>query len=140
MAKRAPKTREQLVAELRSNADFQRKLAFVRDQLYPALTDATTSVDDAVQNLSIINSVVMESFLGFMKDKKMKELDLASKLQPNDPFYEKLVHFIGLVDDLSVFEGKELLEGLRNEIGLFQTEYWKTKKLDELPQKWIDQI
>lgn len=82
----------------------------------------------------------MESFLGFMKEKKLKELDLVSKLDPKDPKYEKIKTLISLFDDKSIFDAKDLLEGMGNEIRLWCQEWTRSKTLNDLPKRWIDEL
>ena len=61
-----------MLRDLRANPAFVQKMKFVRDQFYPALVEASTSIDDASMLLSGFNSNMMEQFLGYMKEKKVK--------------------------------------------------------------------
>lgn len=137
---RAQKSKEQLLAELRNNAQFQKKMKFTREVFYPALHEASTSVDDAVMLLSGFNTAIMQEFLGLMKVKTVKDLDLSSKLDVKAEKAPEMKKLLELFNDMSVFEAKDLIEGMRNEINLFQSEFWKERRLNDLPAKWIDQI
>ena len=81
--KQAPKVRskEQILADLKANEKFQEKMTFIKTKVYPALCEAARSIDDASQNLSIINSIIMEKFLGFMKEKTMKDINISLGMQ-----------------------------------------------------------
>ncbi len=138
--KRVNKSKEQILTELKSNRKFQEKLSFVRDEFYPALIKATDNVESAGQFLSSTNSFLMESFLGFMKEKTFKELNLAEKLSPIDPHYEDLKALMGLLDDKNVFDAKDILEGVRGEIELFKQDMFKKMRLEDLKTKWLDEI
>ena len=140
--KQAPKVRskEQILADLKANEKFQEKMTFIKTKVYPALCEATRSIDDASQNLSIINSIIMEKFLGFMKEKTMKDISIYTNLSEKDEKYEELKAFLSLFDDYTVFDTKDILEGLKNEITLFITEENKTRKLADLKTKWLDEI
>ena len=140
--KQAPKVRskEQILADLKANEKFQEKMTFIKTKVYPALCEATTSIDDATQNLSIINSIIMEKFLGFMKEKTMKDINIYTNLSEKDEKYEELKAFLSLFDDYTIFDTKDILEGLKNEITLFITEENKTRKLADLKTKWLDEI
>lgn len=140
MKKRLTKSKEQLMAELKGNVKFQEKMRFTKEKFYPALIKATTSVDDALQNLSIINTVMMDKFLGFMKEKKFRDIDIYSNLDPKDPQYENLKEMLNLFDDMSVFDAKDLLEGMRNEINLFLNEENKVRQLSDVKPRWLDEI
>lgn len=136
--KRVNKTKEQIIAELKGNQKFQDKLKFVKEQFYPALCKASKSIDDAQQNLSIINTLLMEKFLERMKDVKMLEINLYSKLVEGDKF-EELSAMLKLFDDMSVFDAKDSIEGMKQEISLFLNEENKERKLETLKTKWIDE-
>lgn len=129
-----------MIQDLKNNAKFQEKMKFTREQFYPALNRATTSIDDALQNLSIINSLLMEKFLGFMKEKTVKDLNLIENLSSTDPKYSEMREMLELFDNMSVFDAKDLMEGLKNEINLFLQEENKGRKLEVLKTKWIDEL
>jgi hypothetical protein len=134
------KTKDELIADLQKNAVWMAKIKFIKETFYPALIKATTSIEDALQNLTIINSVMMEKFLGMMKEKKFKELDVYSNLSKDDPKYEDLKAMLGLFDEMSVFDAKEYLEGMKQEINMFILDEQKVRSLDTLPTKWIDEM
>ena len=115
-------------------------MKFTKEKLWPALGGATTSIDDALQNLSIINSVIMEKFLSLMKEKKMSEIDIFTNLDPKDPQYEGLSTMLHLFDDMTIFDTRDFLEGVRNEINLFLSEENKNRKLSDLCPQWLDEI
>jgi predicted metal-dependent hydrolase len=133
------KTKEELIADLQKNAVWLAKMKFVKNIFYPALCKATNSIEDALQNLTIINSVIMEKFLGKMKEVKMRDIDIYSNLAKDDPHYENMKEMLGLFDDLSVFEAKEYLEGLKQEINLFLNEEQRERKLEDLKTRWMDE-
>ena len=129
-----------LLAKLKNDADWTSKMKFVKEVFYPALCKATISIEDATQNLVILNSIMMEKFLAKMKETKYGDLDMESNLSPKDPKYEDLKALLHLFDDKNVFEAKELMEGMKGEIEQFKADWWKNKTLDELPTKWVDEL
>lgn len=138
--KRVNKTREEIISDLKNNQKFQEKMKFTKEVFYPALCKATKSIDDAQQNLNIINSIMMEKFLGFMKDKKFSELKMEEMLSPEDEKYEAIKDMLALFNDKSVFETKEFFEGMKQEINLFVNEENKERALSDLHTKWLDEI
>lgn len=140
LKKRKNKTKEQLIKELMANKRFQEKMAFTRDKFYPALMDSSKSIDDALSFLGSISTIVMESFLEFMKDKKFSELNLTDKLDKKDEKYEELVDLLTLFNDMNVFDAKDLIEGMKREVQLFCNEEMKTRQLSSLKTKWIDEL
>ena len=138
--KQVHKTREQLLADLKKNKQFMEKMKFTKEVFFPALIKATNSIEDALQNLSVINSIIMEKFLDLMKEKTMKDLDVTSRLSGKDPKTEEMKAMLALFDDMTVFDAKDLMEGMKNEINLFLTEENKNRKLSELKPRWLDEL
>lgn len=133
-------TTEQILEQTRRNAEFKEKMEFVKNDFYPALCKATTSIEDALQNLTIINSIMMEKFLGRMKEVSMKEIDMYTNLSKDDPKYEEMKTMLGLFDTMNVFEAKSYFEGMKNELMTFINDEQKVRKLEDLPTKWIDEL
>ncbi len=138
--KQVHKTKAELIADLKKNKDWVEKMKFTREVFYPALCNASKNIDDAVSFLGSINSVMMEIFLGFMKEKKFGELDIISKLDKKDSKYTELAEMLALFDDYSVFDAKSLFEGMRTEIQLFTNEELKERSLDTLKTVWLDNL
>lgn len=133
-------TKKELLANLKANAEWMAKMSFVKEQFFPALTKATTSIEDALSNLSIINTVILDKFLSRMKEVKMRDIDIYANLSISDPQYDGLKAMLELFDDKSVFDAKELFEGMRAEINMFLAEEQKERKLEDLPTRWIDEM
>lgn len=140
MPKQKHLTTEQILEQTRKNAEFKDKMDFVKNKFYPALCNATTSINDALQNLTIINSVIMEKFLARMKEVTVKEIDIYTNLSADDPQYEGLKAMLGLFDEMNVFDAKQYLEGMKDEINTFLSDEQKERKLEELKTKWIDEL
>lgn len=133
------KSKEELLVDLKKNKEFQDNMKFTREVFYPALCKGTKNVDDALYFLSSFTTVMMEVFLGLMKDKKLGELNLISKLDPQDTKHEELKALISLFEDMSIFEAKAHFENMKGEIQLFCNEEMKVKKLEDLKTTWIDE-
>lgn len=139
-SKRINKSREQILTDLKNNKDFQEKMKFTREVFYPALARATTSIDDAIQNLSIINTFIMERALGFMKEKKMSEISLGDIVSKTDPKSKEMKELLTLFDDYTVFDAKTVFEGMKSEINLFVQEENKMRGLNDLRRVWVDEL
>lgn len=142
MSKRAkkPKSKQQILSEIKSNVTFQKRMTFVRDTFWPALCDASTSVEDATILLEGFNTVIMQTFLAKMKDFTIGDLALQTKLDAmSDKFIEN-TKLLELFSEMSVFEAKENIEGMRNEITLFQRDEMKTRPLNSLKTKWVSDL
>lgn len=134
------KSRKEILADLKKNKDFMEKMKFTKEVFYPALCKATKNIDDAQMFLGSIASIMMEIFLGFMKTKRLGELDLPSKLDPKADNYEELKTLLALFEDMDVFTAKTYFEGMRSEISLFLNEENKGRPLSDLKTKWVDEL
>lgn len=138
--KRVLKSKEELLKEMKGNASFIAKMYFVREKLYPAVVDMGESVDDTKMFLSSINNVLMEKFLGKMKELTFKDLQIIGGLDEKGEKFDKYRSLLSLFDDMSVFDAKDYLEGMRNEIDTWVNDELKEKPMSELKVKWIDQL
>lgn len=138
--KRVMKTKDELMVEMRNNQKFIEKMKFAKEKFYPAIIKASRNIDDASMFLSSINSIIMEKFLGEMKLKKLSDLKLIEVLDEKDEKYEDYKELLSLFDDFSVFDSKDYIEGMRNEIQLFISEEMKERTLDTLRTRWLDEI
>ena len=138
--KRVPKTKEQILKDIKANADFQKKMAFVKEQFWPALCEASTSIEDAQILLQGFNNVIMQTFLELMKEKKLSDLNLTTKLDAQSDKFLENQKLLALFSEMSVYDAKDYIEGLRNEIQLFLTEEQKKRSLSDLKTTWIDQM
>ncbi len=138
--KRVLKNKEELLAELRSNAAWTQKMKFAKETFWPALCEASMNIDDATMLLSGFSDRIMNEFLGLMKEKKVSELNLENKLDKESPKYKENLALIGLFKDCNVFEAKEHIEGMKGEIETFKRDEFQDRPLSSLKTKWIDQL
>lgn len=135
---RVNKSKAEILAGMKESADFQRKMKFVKESFYPTLCEASTSIDDATLLLSGFNTQMMQEFLARMKETKMKDLNLISKLEVTADKYLEYQKLLALFDEMSVFEAKDIIEGLRGEIDLFKAEEFKDRPLASLKVTWVE--
>jgi len=135
-----PKSREQLIAEMKKSAKWQEKMKFVKEKFYPAILDIDSSISNTKMFVSSINQMMMEKFLGYMREKKFSELKMVEILDKKDENYDKYVALLELFNDLSVFDAKDMIEGMSGEIGTFIEDDLKERKISDLKVKWIDQL
>jgi len=140
MAKRKFKNKEQVIKDLKRNQDFAKKMEFVKTKFYPALIESSHSIDDARTFLGSFSTMIMQEFLQTMKNKKVSELGLVKMLDAKDEKYEQIKAVVELFDDASLFEAKELVEGMKAEIQLFVDEELKERPLSTVKPRWIDEI
>lgn len=133
-------TKAEALRDLRANPEFQKRMSFVREQFYPALIEASTSIDDASTLLSGFNNVMMEKFLGIMKEKKVSELGLYERLDQESPKIEEHKRLLDLFQDMNVFDAKSYIEGMKDELETFKLDEMKERPLSSLKTRWLDEL
>ncbi len=137
---RANKSKEQILSEMKANVTFQKKMDFTRNKFYPALLKADPTIEDATMWLSGFNTALMQAFLEKMKEVKMSELKLGLKLDAMSDQFVPFQEIVSLFDDMTVFEAKDNIEGLKGEIEIWKQDETRERKLSDLKTKWIDEI
>lgn len=138
--KHPPKSKEQILKDIKGNADFQKRMTFVKEKFWPALLKASTSIEDAKILLEGFNTAIMQEFLSKMKVTKLSDLMLATKLDAKSDKFLENQELLALFEGLSVFDAKDYIEGMRNEIDTFVMDEMKARPLSSLKVKWIDQM
>ncbi len=135
---RVQKTKEQILSEMKSNVDFQKKMTFIKEKFWPQLCKASSNIEDAQILLEGFNTAMMQEFLARMKETNVKDLNLSLKLDAMSDKFQENRDLLELFQDLTVFEAKDYIEGMRNEIQLFLREEQKQRPLESLKPKWVD--
>lgn len=131
-------SKEQIEKKMQNVQRAKELRIFVKDKFYPALIEATTSIDDAKFLLSSFSNMVMEQFLSEMKEKKFIDLELHTKLDKNAPNYKEYVNLLALFGDENVYDTRELIEGMKGEIDQLITNELKDRKLETLKTNWLE--
>lgn len=135
--KRVLLSKEEVREAIKNNADFQKRMKFVKEVFYPAILDTDESIEDALQFLSGFSSAIMQEFLERMKDVQTKDLNLVAKIVETAPEHKKLV---SLFDGMSAMEARTHAEQMKQEIELFMLDEKRSRKLSTLKPKWADEI
>ena len=139
-SKRVVKSKEEILKELKANPEFTNKMQFIKKEFFPALCKASDNIADAQILLAGFNTTIMQQFLDLMKEKKLVDLTLGDKLDKESPKYKENLALLGLFYDMTIFEAKELIEGMKNELALFLEEESRNRPLTDLKTKWIDEM
>jgi hypothetical protein len=127
-----------IIDKAKQMEEVRRMRAFVREKLYPALIETSTSIDDAKFLLGSFGNMIMQEFLAIMKEKKLSELKLVDKLDPNSPQYQGYKKIVELFDEENVFNARELVDGMKNEITMMVDNELKGRKLDTLKTNFLE--
>lgn len=125
---------------MKAQAQRAEQLKFIKEKFWPALNDATDSIEDAQMFLQGFNAALMQSFLAAMKEKKFGEYSLVDKLDPKHEKIEAQKKLVALFDEYTVFDAKGLIEGMTNEINTFIQDEKKKRPLATLHPTWIDEV
>ncbi len=133
------KTEEQVLAEKEERVqEVKRMRSFVKNKLYPALLLATTSIDDAKFLLGSLSSMMMEQFLAQMKETKFIDLKLHLKLDKQTPNYKHFLNLLAMFSGETVYNSRELIEGMKNEIQMMIDTELKDRKLETLKTNFLE--
>lgn len=136
----APKSKEEIARQLAAQSKRNEQLKFIKEQFWPALSEASESIEDAQTFLQGFNSALMNSFLAAMQEKKFGEYKLSEKLDPKHKLIEPQRKLVELFNEFTVFEAKTLIEGMTNEINTFIQDEKRKRPLATLHPTWIDEV
>lgn len=128
------------MSEMKNNVHFIKKMKFVREDLFPALCNASDNIEDAKMFLSSINTVIMERFLERMKTLTFKDLQIIEGLDKDGDKFGQYQKLLALFDDVSVFDAKDYIEGMRSEIDVWVADELKSRPMSSLKTTWIDEL
>jgi len=134
-----PKSKAEILEEMKKNHEFRKKMKFTKEVFYPELVNVSDNIQDAIMLLSGLGGMILSEFLEGLKGKKFSELNLEEKLAKDNPKHEQFKKFLAIFNDLSAFEAKDLIEGMKQEIELFIKEENETRSLSSLKTKWVDE-
>ncbi len=135
-----PRSKEEILAAMKNNVEFQRRMKFAREQFWPLLVEAAENISDGQILLEGFNTTIMQAFLARMKEVKMSELNLEEQLDKTSPKFEQNKALLHLFDDMSVYEAKDNLEGMKGEIQQFILDELKSRSLSTLKTRWLDEL
>lgn len=128
-----------IIDKAKQMTEAMRLRKFVKEKLYPSLLETSTSIDDAKFLLGSFGNMIMQEFLAMMKEKKMSELKLVEKLDPASPQYAGYKKIVELFNDENVFDARELIDGMKNEIQFMVDNELKGRKLETLKTNFLNE-
>lgn len=130
----APRTKEQLMRDI----EVARKRKIIMTEFYPALIQATVSVDEAKMLLQATVSLIMEEVLSTMKERKLSEIypRLLKKLCPEGVRQLEIEKWLGTIQGENLYVARELIEGATRAISQMLHDEELNRKLDTLTPDW----
>ncbi len=113
--KQAPKTEEQIVAEMARKKEVARLKVIAKDKIVPLLVDNTRSISEAQMIVSDISNTIETYLYQMTRKMKLAKLDMVSKMtaSPQAVLYTRLISFI---NKEKIEDAVMLLNGIRDGI------------------------
>lgn len=138
MTKKQNRTSEEIMKDMQNKAEIARKRNIIVDKFYPALIDATISIDEAKMLISAIGNIMMEEVLKTMKVTKLSEIKeaLIKVLCQDGERKEEITKLLNTLEDENLYVSREIIEGMTRSIDTMISDEMKDRKLDTLKTKW----
>lgn len=138
MSKRVNKTKEEIAHQMKNQQEIARKRKIIVEGFFPALVEATVSVDEAKMLIQAMSTLLMESVLKTMKERKFSEIEveLLERLCPNDERKEEVKKLLSTITGENLFVSREIIEGMTRAIDTMILNDMKGRKLDTLNADW----
>jgi len=132
--KAAPRSKEEIAREMKLKADRQ----LIKEEFFPALKEATISIDEASQLLSATVAVIMEEAMAVLKEKTIKQIKgkLVKKLCPDDERLLQIEKLISIFDGKTLFDARGHFEAMKAVISQMMNDEMRNRKLDSLKEDW----
>lgn len=133
------KSRVNLTEEqIARNMEIARKRNIIVEKFYPALCEATVSVDEAKMLTQAAASLIMEEVLQTMKERTFDEIyaRLVKKLTSEG---ERVLEIEALFDTLkgeNLFVAREIIEGMTRAIDQMTMDEMRERPLNSLKADW----
>lgn len=133
-SKKSPVSKE----ELERNIKREQNRRLIKEKFYPALVEATESVDEATMLLQAAVAVLMEEAMEALRNTRVIEIRnrILKKLAPNDERILQLEKLVDIFRDQSLYEARGHFESMRAVIDQMKMEEFQGRKLDSLTPKW----
>ncbi len=118
--------------------EVARKRKIVTDQFYPALVAATVSVDEAKMLVSATSSLIMDTVLQTMKDRKFQEIrdSVLKKLCPDGAREKEIGEMLNIFLTENLFVTREIVEGMSNVIQQMVLDDTRNRTLNSFTPDW----
>lgn len=138
MLKKQNKTQEQLVKEMENKKEIERKRDIIVNEFYPALIDATVSVDEAKALISAMGNVIMEDVLGTMKERKFEDIMIKVHgiLTQDGERQDEIKRLLNTLKGENLYVAREIVEGMTRAIETMIMTDMRGRKLDTLNPDW----
>ena len=124
--------------ELLRKIEVTRKRNIVVDKFFPALKEASVSVDESKMLIGSMSSLLMEGVLKTMQERKFSEIipSMLERLCKDGERKEEVEKLLKVLEDENLFVAREIIEGMTRAIEQMVLDEMKGRKLDSLQANW----
>lgn len=135
---RVNKSKEELIKEQENRTEVARKKDIIVNKFYPALVNATVSVDESKALINAMSTLLMEEVLKTMRERKFIDImyKLVVKLCPDDKRVIEITELLSTLENENLFVAREIIEGMTRAIEAMITEEMRERNLDSLTPNW----
>ena len=125
-------------ADLIRRIEIKRKTNILVEKFYPALVNASTSIEEARMLVQATASLIMESVMETMKERKFKDIapQILKKLSPNGEREAEVKVMLDAFDEENLFVAREIIEGMTGAITQMINDEMQGRKLDTFKPNW----
>lgn len=140
--KKPVRSKEEIIADEKRKKEIERKKSLIVDKFYPALIEATISVDESKALIQAIGTLMMEEVLKTMKERNFLEIkqSLIDKLCTDGERIEQITSLLSTFDGENLFVAREITEGMTRAIEAMITDEMRDRNLGTLKTKWNEYL
>lgn len=132
------RTKDQIIADELRAKEISRKRVIVVDYLYPALKEATVSVEEAKALTAAISQLIMAESMKLMREKRFVDISesMLAVLCQDGQRKEEITKLLSVFNGENLFTTRELVEGMTSAIDKMIREDMQGRKLETLNADW----
>jgi len=118
--------------------EVARKRSLIIEHFYPALIEATISVDESKALISAMGTLLMDSVLNTMKEKPFIEINtyLHKMLCSDGERSDEIKKLLDTLNGENLYVAREIIEGATRAIDQATTDEMKERSLSTLKTDW----
>lgn len=118
--------------------EVARKRSLIIEHFYPALVEATISVDESKALISAMSNLLMESVLNTMKERQFVEVNttLHKTLCSDGERSDEIKKLLDTLNGENLYVAREIIEGTTRMIEQAMTDEMRERNLSTLKTDW----
>lgn len=124
--------------DLLRKIEVKRKRNIIVDKFFPALKEASVSVDESKMLIQSMSSFLMEGVLKTMQERKFDEIipSMLERLCKDGERKEEVQKLLSVLEGENLFVAREIIEGITRAIDQMVLDEMRNRKLETLSADW----